>query len=97
MPCTSPTRHGSEPSTSRAPQSGRRTDVQTLTARVDEAVYNYHSANDNVLKYLYGAAQGGRTAAGLNGFALSAEKLKNIDVSALVERHSDYHANVELM
>ena len=46
--------------------------------------------------YLYVAAQGGRTAAGLNGFASSADKLKNIDVSAQVERHSDYHANVEL-
>ena len=76
---------------------GATSDVETLTARVNDAVYNYHSANDNVLKYLYAAAQGGRTAAGLNGFASSAEKLKNIDVSAQVERHSEYHANVDLL
>lgn len=68
----------------------------TLTAAVDDAVYNYHSTNDNVLKYLYAFAQGGQAAAGFKGFTPSATKLKNIDVSAQVERHSDYHAKVTL-
>jgi pimeloyl-ACP methyl ester carboxylesterase len=75
---------------------GHKSDAETLTARVDDAVYNYHSENDNVLKYLYGAAQAGHAAAGRHGFASSAEKLKNIDVSADVECHSDYHGNIEL-
>ena len=76
---------------------GAKADCDTLTARVNDAVYNYHSANDNVLKYLYAVAQAGQTAAGLNGFTSSPPKLENIDVSAQVERHSDYHTNVTLL
>jgi Protein of unknown function (DUF726) len=75
---------------------GAKSDWDTLTARVDDAVYNYHSTHDNVLKYLYAVAQAGQTAAGLNGFTPSLPKLKNIDVSAQVKRHSDYYANVKL-
>ena len=60
---------------------GAKSDWDTLTARVDDAVYNYHSTNDNVLKYLYAVAQGGQAAAGLKGFTASPPKLKNIDVS----------------
>lgn len=41
---------------------GAKSDWHTLTARVDNAVYNYHSTNDNVLKYLYAVAQPGQTA-----------------------------------
>lgn len=73
---------------------GAKSDWHSLTARVDQAVYNYHSVNDNVLKYLYGVAQGGQTAAGLKGFSSDSSKLKNIDVSDHVERHSDYYTNV---
>ena len=76
---------------------GAESDWETLTARVDDAVYNYHSANDNVLKYLYAVAQAGQTAAGLKGFTPSAPKLKNVDVSTQVERHSDYHTKVTLL
>lgn len=76
---------------------GAKGDWKTLTARVDDAVYNYHSTNDNVLKYLYAAAQAGQQAAGLKGFAQGPLNLKNIDVSAQVERHSDYHAKVTFL
>ena len=72
-------------------------DCHTLTARVDDGVYNYHSTNDKVLKYLYTAAQAGQTAAGRSGFTPGAPRMKNIDVSAQVERHSDYHTNVTLL
>jgi hypothetical protein len=75
---------------------GAKSDWDTLTARVNDAVYNYHSTHDNVLKRLYGAAMGGQKAAGLIGFAPSPPKLKNIDVSAEVERHSDYYTKVTL-
>ena len=75
---------------------GAKGDWSTLTARVNDAVYNYHSTNDNVLKYLYAVAQISQ-AAGLNGFTPSAPRLKNIDVSAQVESHSDYYANVTLL
>ena len=60
------------------------------------AVYNYHSGNDSVLKYLYAAAQGGQTAAGSSGFTASGDKLKNINVSDVVNGHSEYHNAVGL-
>jgi pimeloyl-ACP methyl ester carboxylesterase len=69
----------------------------TVTARVDDAVYNYHSTNDNVLKYLYKSAQAGQSAAGRKGFERTNDRLKNVDVSAAVKGHSDYHANVTLL
>ncbi len=48
---------------------GAESDWTTLTEPVIDAVYSYYSTNDNVLKYLYGAAMGGQKAAGLTGFA----------------------------
>lgn len=75
---------------------GDRSDVEALTARVDDAVYNYYSENDNVLKYLYTAAQGGQTAAGFSGFATADDKVKNINVSDVVKGHSEYHSTVSL-
>ncbi|TJY69463.1 DUF726 domain-containing protein [Arthrobacter sp. CAU 1506] len=74
---------------------GARSDWHTLTAAVDDAVYNYHSSNDSVLKFAYGLAQG-QAAAGLAGFRPSADRLKNIDVSGRVKSHFDYHKNVGL-
>ena len=76
---------------------GAKSDWLTLTERVNDTVYNYYSNNDNVLKYLYAAAMGGQDAAGSMGFAPSPPKLKNIDVSAQVERHSDYYTNVTFL
>jgi hypothetical protein len=40
---------------------------------------------------------GGQKAAGLMGFTPSPPTLKNIDVSAQVERHSDYYTKVTLL
>ena len=51
-----------------------KSDWDTLTARVNDAVYNYYSANDNVLKYIYGSAMGGQKAAGFIGFTPSASE-----------------------
>lgn len=76
---------------------GTEGDWSGLTARVDDAVYNYHSPNDKVLKYLYATVQPGQKAAGLKGFTPCPPKLKNVDVSAEVERHSDYHTKVTLL
>ena len=72
-------------------------DWLTLTARVDDAVYNYHSANDGTLKYLYTIGQLGQTAAGVNGFSPASGKLRNIDVSGQVDGHLDYLSNVVLL
>ncbi len=76
---------------------GAKSDWHTLTARVDDAVYNYHSANDNVLKYLYKVAEAGEPAAGLIGFQPCPPKLRNIDVSDTIGRHCDYYTNLTLL
>jgi hypothetical protein len=75
---------------------GREGDWHTLTTAVSEAVYNYHSVHDNVLKILYAAAELGEKAAGLGGFTPEVLKLKNVDVSADVKDHSGYHPAVIL-
>lgn len=74
---------------------GAKSDWHTLTSAVEDRVYNYHSTKDNVLKIAYGIAQA-EAAAGLAGFTPSGAKLKNIDVSAEVETHFQYHKNVRL-
>lgn len=71
-------------------------DWESLTARVDDAVYNYHSTHDDVLRYAYKIAEVGHTAAGLSGFTPPGPKLKNIDVSDCVDGHSAYLSNVTL-
>lgn len=76
---------------------GAKSDWGTLTSPVDDAVYNYHSTNDAVLKLAYKIAQGGQTAAGLSGFHTSTSMLHNIDVSAEVAKHSDYPSRVTLL
>lgn len=75
---------------------GANGDWGSLTSRVDEAVYNYHSADDVVLKYVYSFAQAGQTAAGYKGFSPGPAKLQNIDVTECVHGHSEYHSKVTL-
>ncbi|WP_031278508.1 DUF726 domain-containing protein [Candidatus Microthrix parvicella] len=75
---------------------GAKSDWSPLTERVNDAVYNYHSTNDNVLKRLYSVAMAGQKAAGLTGFTPTPPKLKNVDVSDQVRRHSDYFANIAM-
>lgn len=75
---------------------GAKSDWHTLTTAVDEAIYNYHSTNDGVLKNIYPVAEVGQAAAGRAGFTPLVEKLKNVDVSDHVRSHSGYHEHVEL-
>ena len=76
---------------------GAKSDWHTLTSAVDDAVYNYYSTDDGVLKLAYKVAEVRQSAAGLTGFTPSADKLKNIDVSDQVKSHSDYHKHVRLI
>lgn len=71
-------------------------DVQAVTAAVDEAIYNYHSKADSVLRYLYFAAERGQEAAGSSGYTPTGAKLKNVDVTAEVRGHADYFEHVVL-
>lgn len=65
-------------------------DWHTLNSSVEQTAYNYYSRNDSVLKFFYTAAQLGQSPAGLFGFKNALPKMQNIDVSAVVEGHSDY-------
>jgi hypothetical protein len=72
-------------------------DWENLVEGVDDAVYNYHSTNDRVLKFVYKFATAGQSAAGFKGFTPPTGKLQNIDVTAQVAGHSDYHTGVKLL
>lgn len=76
---------------------GAKSDWHSLTSIVDEAVYNYHSSNDPVLKFAYRGTQPGERAAGEVGFRPADAKLQNVDVSANVRGHSQYHQEVRLL
>lgn len=76
---------------------GAKSNWDSLTAAVDEAVYGYHSTNDKVLRFLYKTVQAGQSAAGLTGFTPVSSKLVNVDVSDSVMNHSEYQVNVQLL
>lgn len=76
---------------------GGKSDWSSLSAVVNDAVYNYHSAFDSVLKFAYAAGQPGEKAAGLTGFKPVNSKLQNIDVSNQVKSHFQYHKKVRLL
>ncbi len=75
---------------------GAKGDWGTLNDAVDDAVHNYYSTNDKVLKYLYTAAQAGSVPAGLRGFGSKFPKIKDRNLSRIVKSHSDYFAKVNL-
>lgn len=75
---------------------GAKSDWTSLAHGIDDAVFNYYSANDDVLGILYRAAQAGQTAAGRSGFTPETEKVRNLDVSSTVGGHTEYLTRVEL-
>jgi len=75
---------------------GKKGDWRPLSEAVTGAVYNYFSTNDSVLKYLFAAAQAGSVAVGLRGFTTKFATIKDRDVSAQVNGHSEYFQNVRL-
>lgn len=75
---------------------GRKGDWRLLSEAVTGTVYNYFSSNDSVLKYLFAAAQAGSVAVGLRGFMTKFANIKDRDVSAQVNGHSEYFQNVRL-
>jgi len=75
---------------------GKKGDWRPLSEAVTGVVYNYFSTNDSVLKYLFAAAQVGSVAVGLRGFTTKFATIKDRDVSAQVNGHSEYFQNVRL-
>lgn len=76
---------------------GSKSDWQGLADGVDEAVYNYHSRNDAVLKHIYRAAQAGQQAGGFKGLTPASPRIHNLDVTDKVKSHFDYHSSVVLV
>jgi hypothetical protein len=76
---------------------GAKGDWRSLNDAVTNAVFNYYSTNDSVLKYLYSFAQAGEQPAGLRGFASKFPKIRDRNVSRLVNSHSDYCGRVRLV
>lgn len=75
---------------------GRKGDWRSLEAAVTGTVWNYWSANDNVLRWLYTLAEVGETAVGQTGFSSRYPRIKDRNVSRLVSGHSTYISKVGL-
>lgn len=61
-----------------------------------DTVYNDYSANDKVSKHVYRVVQAGSTAAGVRGFSSEIQKIKDGNVSRILQRHSAYCDHVKL-
>ncbi|MCX5042430.1 TMCO4 family protein [Aldersonia sp. NBC_00410] len=75
---------------------GKKQDWRPLSESVIDAVHNYYSTNDAVLKILYAVAQAGSVAVGLRGFTTEFSAIKDHDVSDRVNGHSEYFEKVNL-
>lgn len=73
-----------------------RSDWRTLDAAVAGPVWNYWSAEDSVLAWLYRLGEGGKAAAGHVGFGSSSARIKNRNVSRVVPGHTKYVSSVRL-
>jgi len=74
---------------------GRKGDWRTLSEAVEGNVWNYWSANDAVLKYLYAVASVEK-AAGQAGFQTTYDRIANREVTSKVPNHSAYFDAIEL-
>lgn len=72
-------------------------DWRTLDAAIIDSVWNYHSANDGVLRNVYKTAQLGQSAVGCKGFKSSFPKIVDKNVSKLVAAHGEYFHAVSLV
>lgn len=75
---------------------GGKGDWRSLEAAVTGTVWNYWSAGDNVLRWLYALAELGQTAVGQTGFKSRLPRIKDRNVSRSVTRHSGYVSKVTL-
>jgi hypothetical protein len=75
---------------------GRKGDWRSLETAVTGTVWNYWSANDNVLRWLYALAEVGQTAVGQTGFRSRFPRIKDCNVSRYVATHSEYVSNATL-
>ena len=75
---------------------GKGADWRALDNAVSGTVWNYHSSNDQVLRWMYGLAERGQRAVGLTGFQSRFPSIRDRNVSRIVDTHSDYVRAVTL-
>jgi pimeloyl-ACP methyl ester carboxylesterase len=75
---------------------GRKGDWRSLEEAVNGTVWNYWSANDNVLRWLYALAERGEKPVGHEGFQSKFSRIKDRNVSRHVSDHSAYVSKVRL-
>lgn len=75
---------------------GQGGDWRALDNAVSGVVWNYHSSNDQVLRWMYAVAERGQRAVGLAGFQSKFRSIRDRNVSRLVRTHSDYVSAVTL-
>lgn len=71
-------------------------DLRRVGDSVTDAVWNYYSRDDKVLRILYKNAQFGRSAVGVAGFKSPMAKIRDRNVTRNVPTHSDYFHGIHL-
>lgn len=74
----------------------RKGDWRSLNDAVSGTVWNYHSTNDPVLRWLYTLGGLGQQAVGYAGFGTKFPRIKDRNVSRVVGGHSAYFTGVTL-
>lgn len=74
----------------------RKDDWRSLQSAVTGTVRNYWSSNDPVLRWLYRLGEGGKQAAGQQGFGSKLSRIKDRNVNRSVNGHSGYLSAVRL-
>lgn len=69
---------------------GNDGDWRTLDDAVSGTIWNYHSSNDQALRWLYSLAEQGQKAVGLTGFRSKFPSIRDRNVSRSVDGHSAY-------
>jgi hypothetical protein len=94
------TRHGEQPRIQSmhllGAAVGTRRDWHNIELAVDDRIWNYWSANDKILRWLYRLGEAGTKAVGCDGIPTKSSKVKNVNVSRLVGAHRDHLRNVTL-
>ena len=75
---------------------GTRRDWHAIGPAVEGSIHNYFSANDKILSAVYRVAEAGTKAIGCEGIPTTSRKVKNVDVSKVVQAHQDHLKMVTL-
>lgn len=75
---------------------GTKRNWHAVLPALDGTIHNYFSKNDKILSALYRVAERGAKAIGAEGIPSTSRKVKNVDVSKVVNAHQDHLRVVSL-